>query len=101
MKNIYKNLYLISFLCILFYRHNVIFQSNPSSLTVVRVIYNTLASILGVVNVTANTSGSGIFLLPGSQIISTTVKPLDSERFTEPVRIRLENNGSVGHFVYF
>ena len=63
-------------------------------MTVVSVIYDTLAFILGDVNTTSNLSS--YYALSNSRIISSTVKPLGEEQLKQPVRIVLENNGTVG-----
>jgi hypothetical protein len=61
---------------------------------VVTVIYDTLAFILGDVNTTSNLSS--FHALSNSRIISTTVKPFGEEKLKQPVRIVLDNNGTVG-----
>ena len=71
-----------------------IFQASSETVTVVSVIYDTLAFILGDVNTTSNLSS--YYALSNSRIISSTVKPLGEEQLKQPVRIVLENNGTVG-----
>ncbi|XP_028402492.1 adhesion G protein-coupled receptor L3-like [Dendronephthya gigantea] len=70
-------------------------QTTSEAVTVVSVVYNTLASILGDVNTTSGSlSSSHLKLLSNSRIISSTVKPLGVSKFKQPVRIVLENNGT-------
>ena len=68
-------------------------QATTEAVTVVSVIYDTLALILGNVNTTANLSS--YHALSNSRIISSTVMPLDKEKLKQPVRIVLENSGLV------
>lgn len=63
-------------------------------MTVVSVIYDTLASILGNVNTTSNLSNH-LALATNSSIISSTIKPLGVGKLRTPVRIVLENDGTV------
>ena len=68
-------------------------QATTEAVTVVSVIYDTLALILGNVNTTANLSR--YHALSNSRIISSTVMPLNEGKFKQPVRIVLENSGLV------
>ena len=70
-----------------------LFQTTSESFTVVSVIYDTLAFILGDLNTTSNLSS--YHALSNSKIISSTVQPLGEEELKQPVRIVLESNGTV------
>jgi hypothetical protein len=63
------------------------------TVTVVSVIYNTLALILGEVNTTSNLSS--YHALSNSKIISSTVMPVSNGKLEPPVRIVLENSEMV------
>ena len=63
----------------------------------VSVIYNTLASILGDVNVTSGNLSSHFKLLSNSRIISSIVKPFGVLKLNRPVKIVLEYSGTVSH----
>ena len=77
-----------------------LFDDN-SSVTIVSVIYETLAYILTNLNVSYGVEGENgdsnysIAFLNGSKMISSSVKPLGSERFSEPVKIVLDHHVTV------
>lgn len=71
-----------------------LFQETSEAVTVVSVFYDTLASILGDVNTTSNLS-SHLALASNSSIVSSTIRPLGTGKLKTPVRIVLENDGTV------
>ena len=81
-----------------------IFNDDSSDeVTVVSIVYDTLSSILSNLNVSrrdyiehgATNVSRNATLLENSKIISSTVKPLGKKTFKQPVKIVLENNGTV------
>lgn len=78
-------------------------EQSSDEVTIVSVVYDTLSSILSNLNVSRrdciengarNVCGNAT-LLENSKIISSTVKPLGKKVFGQPVKIVLENNGTV------
>ena len=78
-------------------------EDSSDEVTVVSIVYDTLSSILSNLNVSrrdyiehgARNVSRNATLLENSKIISSTVKPLGKKVFTHPVKIVLENNGTV------